>query len=88
MLSTAVGFKPYQAGYQEHIVEACIDPGAQLFITHPGECQPYGSGRPSYWAGNGSLPCAAQYFQTAILIYDIAPEFLMDYTHALSLIHI
>lgn len=82
MLSTAVGFKSYQAGYQEHIVEACIDPEAQLFITHPGECQPYGSGRPSYWAGNGSLPCAAQYFQTAILIYDIAPEFLMDYTHA------
>lgn len=82
LLSTAVGFKPYQPGYQEHILQAAADPVAQLFVTHPGESQPYGSGRPNYWAGNGTLPCGVQYRNTGILIYDIDPAHLIGYTHA------
>lgn len=82
LLSTAVGFKPYQPGYQEHIMQAVADPVAQLFVTHPGESQPYGNGRPNYWAGNGTLPCAIQYLNTGVMIYDIAPDHLIDYTHA------
>lgn len=82
LLSTAVAFKPYQPGYQEHIMQATADPVAQLFVNHPGEGQPYGSGRPNYWAGNGVLPCGVQYLNTGILIYDIDPEHLIGYTHA------
>lgn len=81
-LSTAVGFAPYKKGYQEHIVQASIDELAQVFINHPGESQPYGSGRPNFWAGNGSLPMAMQYRDMAVIKYDIPEEQRIDYTHA------
>ena len=82
LLSTAVGFKPYEPGYQEHIVQAVIDELAQVFINHPGESHPYGSGRPNFWAGNGCLPMAMQYGNTAIIRYEIAAGHRIDYTHA------
>lgn len=82
LLSTAVGFKPFQKGYQEHIVQAVIDELAQVFVNHPGESFPYGSGRPNFWAGNGSLPLAVQYHNTAILRYRIGREERIGYTHA------
>lgn len=82
LLSTAVGFKPFSKGYQEHIVQAVIDELAQVFINHPGEAFPYGSGRPNFWAGNGVLPLAVQYRGTAILKYSIDEGERIDYTHA------
>jgi hypothetical protein len=82
LLSTAIGFKPFQKGYQEHILQATIDETAQLFINHPGESFPYGSGRPNFWAGNGVLPLAVQYENTAILRYHIGEEERIGYTHA------
>ncbi len=82
LLSTAVGFKPYANGYQEHIVQATIDALAQVFINHPGEAHPYGSGRPNFWAGNGCLPMAMQYRNLSILVFDISDAHRIDYTHA------
>lgn len=82
LLSTAVGFKPYRNGYQEHIVQACVDGAAQVFINHPGEAHPYGSGRPNFWAGNGKLPMAAQYRNVSIIKYDIPEDDRVGYTHA------
>lgn len=82
LLSTAVGFKPYQPGYQEHIVQATIDETAQVFINHPGESHTYGSGRPNFWAGNGVLPLAVQYKNVSILKYKIGKNYRIDYTHA------
>jgi len=82
LLSTAVGFKPFQRGYQEHIVQATIDELAQVFINHPGESHPYGSGRPNFWAGNGVLPMGMQYHNVSILKYDIENSHRIDYTHA------
>ncbi len=82
LLSTAVGFKPYQRGYQEHIVQATIDELAQVFVNHPGESHPYGSGRPNFWAGNGVLPMGMQYRNVSILKYDIEDSNRIDYTHA------
>lgn len=82
LLSTAVGFKPFQPGYQEHIAEAVIDELAHVFINHPGESHPYGSGRPNFWAGNGVLPMAVQYQNLSILKYDIGESHRIDYTHA------
>jgi hypothetical protein len=82
LLSTAVGYKPFRPGYQEHIVEAAIDETAFAFVNHPGESHPYGSGRPNFWAGNGVLPLAAQYRNMSILSYDIPETNRIDYTHA------
>ncbi|MFT4006927.1 MAG: hypothetical protein QM683_15355 [Lacrimispora sp.] len=82
LLSTAVGFKPFQKGYQEHILQASIDEVAQAFINHPGESFPYGSGRPNFWAGNGVLPLGVQYRNTGILRYHIDESERIDYTHA------
>lgn len=82
LLSTAVGFKPFQKGYQEHVMQATIDELAQAFVNHPGEAFPYGSGRPNYWAGNGVLPLAVQYRNLGILRYHIPEEERIDYTHA------
>lgn len=82
VLSTAVDFKPYIAGYQENIVCGAIDGIAQVFINHPGEVQSYGKGRPGLWAGNGCLPKAMQYENISILHYNIEDANLIDYTHA------
>ncbi len=81
-LSTAVQYKPFQKGYQEHIVQASIDSVAQAFINHPGEIQPYGKGRPNFWAGNGQLPLGVQDKDMAVLIYRIPEENRIDFTHA------
>jgi len=82
VLSTAVQYKPFKKGYQEHIVQAAIDSTAQVFINHPGEVQPYGSGRPNFWAGNGELPYGVQEKDMAVLIYRISEENRIDFTHA------
>ena len=82
LLSTAVGFKPFEKGYQEHILQATIDETAQVFINHPGEAFPYGSGRPNFWAGNGVLPLGAQFENTAVLRFHIEEEERIGYTHA------
>ncbi|MFQ9762270.1 MAG: hypothetical protein ACLRYE_03105 [Gemmiger formicilis] len=54
---------------------------AQLWVTHPGERVLFDAARPSYWAGNGTLPKVNQYKAFAGLIYDIAPEHPVDFTH-------
>lgn len=82
ILSTATAFKPFEKGYQEHIVQATLSPLAQSFINHPGEKQPYGSGRPAYWAGNGVLPLAAQYQALSIVLWELPSDCEIDYTHA------
>ena len=81
ILTSAIGFRPFENGYQEHIVHCSLDKTAQVFVNHPGEGQPCGSGRPAFWAGNGVLPNATQEGDTANL------EFRLDdnrigYTHA------
>jgi len=81
-LSSAIGYTPFEAGYQEHVVQATIDEVAQVFINHPGEFQPYGNGRPNFWVGNGNLPMVMQFENTAILKYDIPKSNQIDYTHA------
>lgn len=87
MLSSAVDFRPGKPGYQEHILHAALSPSAQCWINHPGETRPGGSGRPSFWAGNGILPRVVQYRNLAIALWNGAedPEAydpLVDWTHA------
>lgn len=82
LLSTAVGFHPFEQGYQENIVQATLDGTAQVFLNHPGEAEIYGTGRPGFWAGNGSLPFAAQYENVSIALFHIGPDCRMGITHA------
>jgi len=81
ILSTAVDFKPFEKGYQEHIVHCALDKTAQVCVNHPGEVHHFGTGRPSFWAGNGVLPKASQDGDTARLQYDLGDS-RIGYTHA------
>ncbi|WP_010277284.1 hypothetical protein [Paenibacillus senegalensis] len=81
-LSSIYNFKPGQRGYQEHVVHLSFGAEANLWINHPGELAQFGSGRPSYWAGNGYLPKAAQYRGLALVIYDIPADHEVSFTHA------
>lgn len=81
-LSTAIAFHSFTPGYQEHIMQATLDSVAQMYVNHPGEKQPYGNGRPNYWAGNGSLPLAVQHRNLGIMIYHIPKEHPVNFTHA------
>jgi hypothetical protein len=86
LLSTAIAFRPGRPGYQEHVVEAAVGATARCFINHPGEATGGGSGRPSFWAGNGILPKASQYRDIALILFGGAPggtqNVLVDFTHA------
>lgn len=81
-LSSISDFRPGAKGYQEHVQHLAFSPEAQIWVNHPGELYPYGSGRPSFWAGNGCLPKVGQYKGLAILLFDIDPAHDADYTHA------
>lgn len=81
LMTSAADFRPGKPGYQENPLQLTFTPTAQLWISHPGERALYGKGRPSYWAGNGTLPRVNQYKGFATVFYDIAPEHPVDFTH-------
>ena len=81
-LSTAIGFRPFNKGFQEQIVQAAIDGIVKVFINHPGENQTYANENSDFWVGNGILPMAMQYENTSILKYDIPDEHETGFTHA------
>ncbi|APO72453.1 hypothetical protein IE4872_PD01936 (plasmid) [Rhizobium gallicum] len=69
-LSTVIDHKTGQKGHQQHVIDVRLagHPMARLWINHPGEDDPWGNQRPSYWAGNGILPRVAQHRDVALLI--------------------
>lgn len=83
-LSSNAGAKPGGYGHQQHVVDVLFSahPLARSWINHPGEDDPWGSQRPSYWAGNGVLPRAAQHENVALLLYDLGANPRLDFTHA------
>ena len=81
LMTSAADFRPGKPGYQENPLQLTFTPTAQLWISHPGERALYGKGRPSYWAGNGTLPRVNQYKGFATVFYDSAPEHPVDFTH-------
>ncbi|GLI09681.1 hypothetical protein YDYSG_57130 [Paenibacillus tyrfis] len=81
-LSSIADFRPGARGYQEHVVHGAMTPEAQVWVNHPGEVYPFGSGRPCFWAGNGYLPKVGQHRALALLLFDIGAEYDADYTHA------
>lgn len=81
MLSAAADFHIGQPGHQEHVLQVTFDALRQIWINHPGELASHGSGRPSYWAGNGSLPRVNPYKGYASLFYRIPDEHPVGFTH-------
>lgn len=81
LLSSAADFRPGKPGYQEHVLHCAFDPECQLWVNHPGELAVYGCSRPSYWAGNGTLPRVNQHRGYASAFYRIHPDHLVDFTH-------
>lgn len=75
-------FKPFVHGHQQHLMNIALgDRGVQFFINHPGERPFSGGNRPSYWAGNGTIPYIEQYKNLMVIIYKIDPEELVHYIH-------
>ncbi len=83
-LSSMMDGKPGGRGHQQHVVDLRFagDPFARAWVNHPGEDDPWGSQRPSYWAGNGSMPRAAQHENVSLLLYDLAENPRIGFTHA------
>ncbi|MCI6885443.1 hypothetical protein MR942_10650 [bacterium] len=81
MMTSAASFHAGKPGHQENPFQLTFTGAAQLWITHPGEWVQLGAARPSYWAGNGTLPQVQQYKGFAALLYDLAPEHPVDMTH-------
>jgi hypothetical protein len=83
-LSSTMDGKPGGRGHQQHILDIrfAAHPLAKAWVNHPGEDDPWGHQRPSYWAGNGSMPRAAQYGNAALLLYDLGADARLPFTHA------
>lgn len=83
-LSSMMDGKPGGRGHQQHVVDLRFigNPFARAWVNHPGEDDPWGSQRPSYWAGNGSMPRAAQHENIALLLYDLGENPRIGFTHA------
>ncbi|MCD7060603.1 hypothetical protein [Pelagibacterium xiamenense] len=83
-LSASVGGEPGRKGHQQHLIDIRLasHPFARAWINHPGEDDPWGHQRPSYWAGNGVMPRIAQYDDAALMLYDLGDDPRVDFTHA------
>ncbi|MFI3236543.1 MAG: hypothetical protein R3Y47_00785 [Lachnospiraceae bacterium] len=82
-LASALNYTPFTAGLQQSVMNVMIgEKGSTLWVNHPGEAQFSGERRPSYWAGNGTLPYIYQNKNTVIGVYNIDPEHLVDFVHA------
>ncbi|HBF28499.1 hypothetical protein [Rhizobium sp.] len=82
-LSTVVDHKTGTRGHQQHVLDVRLGghPMARLWVNNPGEDDPWGHQRPSYWAGNGILPRVAQHRDIALMIFD-SNQSRLPLTHA------
>lgn len=85
-LSTNSGAQPGGYGHQQHVLDLrfASHPMARSWINHPGEGDPWGQRRPSYWAGNGNLPRVGQNRHIAMLLYRLHPDEQMGFTHVFA----
>ena len=86
-LSTVNGHAPGARGHQQHVVDVQLagNPRARFWVNRPGDHRPWGHLRPSYWAGNATLPNVAQVDNMAMLVFGPAAPGTADlptFTHA------
>ena len=80
LLSCAQDFRPGMPGYQQHVWQATLDRDAVAFTTHPGAADE--TSRPSYWAGNGVLPRAAQHRNVVVCLHRVPAGDRLPFSHA------
>lgn len=85
-LSTNSGARAGGYGHQQHVLDLrfASHPMARSWINHPGEDDPWGQQRPSYWAGNGNLPRVTQEGPSALLLYRVEARARIDFTHVFA----
>ena len=83
-LSSSVDAEPGAGGHQQHLidVQSAGNPFARAYVNHPGEDDPWGANRPSYWAGNGVMPRVGQYGNCALALFDLGTAPRLSFTHA------
>lgn len=81
-LSSVIDHHTGGHGHQQHVVDVQLSghPLARLFVNHPGEEDPSGSHRPSFWAGNGVLPRVGQLLDISMLVFDLGSD-RIGWTH-------
>jgi hypothetical protein len=82
LVSSAANFCVGQPGLQEDVFHLLFGANEQVWINHPGEFARFGEARPSYWAGNGTLPRVNQYRDFASVIFDVSESHPVPFTHA------
>ncbi len=84
-IGSTQGFKPFQHGHQQHLMDISFGSDCrQFYINHPGERAFSGENRPSYWAGNGTIPLVFQEKNLILMIFDIDKEELVHAIHTYS----
>jgi hypothetical protein len=83
LLGSVVDHHPGEPGYQAVVTQAHLEghPDARIWINNPGQDDPFGTRRPSYWAGDGVMPRAAQWRNLALLHYRMDRR-AIPWTHA------
>ncbi|MBU1307530.1 MAG: hypothetical protein KKF33_18660 [Alphaproteobacteria bacterium] len=82
-LSSNSAARAGEDGHQQHVIDLrfASHPMARGWINHPGEDDPWGEQRPSYWAGNGVLPRVGQKREAALLLYRLGANERLKFTH-------
>lgn len=82
IMGSAYGYHPGSCGTQEHMLQIMLkDCDTQIWINHPGEAVYFGEGRPSYFAGNGTLPLVEQDRNFVKVTFHLLDQ-EVRYTHA------
>lgn len=84
-ISSVVKFNPFKKGHQQHLQNIGLGKkNLQVYINHPGERPFSGENRPSYWAGNGTMPLIHQYKGLQLIHYKLSEDDLVHYIHMYS----
>lgn len=85
-LSTNSGARAGGYGHQQHVLDIrfASHPMARSWLNHPGEDDPWGQQRPSYWAGNGVLPRLGQHGNVALVHYRLPSDERLQFSHVFA----
>ncbi|WP_299999058.1 hypothetical protein [uncultured Cedecea sp.] len=83
ILSSCVDHLTDLPGHQQHLIDlqfaSCAE--ARIWINHPGEDEPGGEKRPSFWAGNGTMPKVEQRENRLLAQWNIDDKDALPWTH-------
>jgi hypothetical protein len=81
LLSSANNFRVGERGFQENPIHLLFSATEQIWVNHPGEHALFGHARPSYWAGNGTLPRVNQIENFASISFSLSSSHPVDFSH-------